>query len=209
MGKNLSSFMNPEFLEQYRIQAKKRYDRHKNLFLDKYGINIDLLNSYFPEFYNYIENRQFREAYRCLKAGEANFSTEEQKQIYDTFEKICFNREEMDTVKPGDWVKDDYNFIYNVLKAENGSFLIKKFFDARTIRSIDYQTDTVSYTERFELMENFKVELSNLDFFQKPTAEETAKIELKPLSLCFCLISSIFPLSADATSEIFVSVLYT
>ena len=91
MGKNLSSFMNPEFLEQYRIQAKKRYDRHKNLFLDKYGINIDLLNSYFPEFYNYIENRQFREAYRCLKAGEANFSTEEQKQIYDTFEKICFN----------------------------------------------------------------------------------------------------------------------
>ena len=70
MGKNLSSFMNPEFLEQYRIQAKKRYDRHKNLFLDKYGINIDLLNSYFPEFYNYIENRQFREAYRCLKAGD-------------------------------------------------------------------------------------------------------------------------------------------
>ena len=37
--------------------------------------------------------------------------------------------------------------------------------------------------------------------------EETAKIELKPLSLCFCLISSTFPLSADATSEILVRAL--
>ena len=38
---------------------------------------------------------------------------------------------------------------------------------------------------------------------------DTAKMELKPLSLCFCLISSTLPLSADATSEILVSVLYT
>ncbi len=183
MGKGLEAFINPEFSEQHRMQNLKQYRRHKTLFMDKYGVDIDLLftdgepETYLGDFYNYIENRQFYEAYRALKARKDIFRTEQQKQLYDAFEKICLNRKEMDTVKVGDWVKDDYNFIYNVLKAENGTFLIKKLFDARTIRFINYQTDTVSYTEKFELMENFKVKISNLDFFQRPTAEEKAKID--------------------------------
>ena len=102
--------------------------------MDKYSIDIDLLltddepQMYMGDFYNNIEKRQFSEAYRMLKARKDIFRTEQQKQLYDAFEKICLNRVEMDAVKPGDWVKDDYNFIYNVLRAENGTFLIKKFF---------------------------------------------------------------------------------
>jgi hypothetical protein len=183
MGKGIEAFINPEFVEQYRIQAAKQYERHKNFLMDKYGIDIDLLltddepQMYMGDFYNNIEKRQFSEAYRMLKARKDIFRTEQQKQLYDAFEKICLNRVEMDAVKPGDWVKDDYNFIYNVLRAENGTFLIKKFFDARTIRSIDYQTDNVSYTEKFELLEKFRIKTSNLNFFQNPTAEEQAKID--------------------------------
>jgi hypothetical protein len=183
MGKGIEAFINPEFVEQYRIQELKQYQRHKNFLMDKYGIDIDLLltddepQMYMGDFYNRIESGDLYEAYRMLKARKDIFRTEQQKQLYDAFEKICLNRVEMDAVKPGDWVKDDYNFIYNVLRAENGTFLIKKFFDARTIRSIDYQTDNVSYTEKFELLEKFRIKTSNLNFFQNPTAEEQAKID--------------------------------
>jgi len=183
MGKGFGEFINinPEFAEQYRIQATKQYERHKNFIMDKYGIDIDLLltegepQTYMGDFYNNIEKRQFLEAYRMLKARKDIFRTEQQKQLYDAFEKICLNREEMDTVNPGDWVKDDYNFIYNVLKAENGTFLIKSVFDAR--RSLRFDGNNTFYTERFEFCEKLSIKESNLDFFSKPTAEEQAKID--------------------------------
>ena len=172
MGKGFGAFINinPEFAEQYRIQELKQYQRHKNFLMDKYGIDIDLLltddepQMYMGDFYNRIESGDLYEAYRMLKARKDIFRTEQQKQIYEKFEKICLNREEMDTVKPGDFVKEPPHFIYRVMHEENGSFLIKRIFRV-------YQNGAL------EFRENHAIRISNLDSFTRIPAEDMEKID--------------------------------
>ena len=170
MGKGIEAFINPEFVEQYRIQATKQYEHHKNFLMDKYGIDIDILltdgepQTYMGDFYNRIESGELFEAYRMLKARKDIFRTEQQKQLYDAFEKICLNREEMDAVKPGDWVKEPPHFIYRVMQEENGSFLIKRIFRV-------YQTGAL------EFRENHAIRISTLDSFANLSEKDTEKID--------------------------------
>ena len=86
MGKGIEAFINPEFVEQYKIQELKQYQRQKNFLMDKYGIDIDVLlaeddvQMYIGDFYNHIEKGQLFEAYRTLNARKDIFRTEQQKQ---------------------------------------------------------------------------------------------------------------------------------
>lgn len=180
MGKGIVSLHPQECFENHAFQ--EQYIRHKKLFTDKYGVDIDLLFAddykakiYFYGFYSDIEKRRFYEAYRHLKASESLFRTEAEKQIYEKFEKICRNREEMDEVTVGDRIKSESGFIYTVLKAKNGTFLIKNIFDAR--KSLRFDGNNHFISERFEFSKKLSLEESNLDFFSKITDEEQAKID--------------------------------
>lgn len=162
----------PEFFVKYFESAefRKSYEKHRSFFLENYGFDIDLLfpDDYrakvtFQAFYKNMESGQFFSARRSLESYEEKFCTEEQKRLYEKLKVLCLNKEAMNKIAAGDWVKESPHFIYRVMQEENGSFLIKRVFRVQENGDLEFRG-------------NHAIRISDLACFTHISEEEREKI---------------------------------
>lgn len=166
MGKSIFDLYPKESFEHIKKQALwKEYEEHFGerinlLFDDDYATKLR-----FGSFYRSVIDGRLKEALRYLKAYKEHFISEYDSSVYNELEQICLNTENMKDVKPGDWIKDDFNMYYLVLDGNIENTTIKYAFNRK-----------FTFVNTLEEFNYFTIEKTNLYCYRRLDEEEQKKI---------------------------------
>ncbi|MBR2971025.1 MAG: DUF4304 domain-containing protein [Clostridia bacterium] len=110
-------------------------------------------------------DNKLNSAYNELRHLQSACVTDSDRQILDSFIKLCLNEEEMAKAKPGDWVKKDGGGYCCVIKRTPEFAVIKKVFDCDFVYAIES-----------DRLDGFHIEISDLKTYQFATNKELRKI---------------------------------
>ena len=194
MGKSIFDLYPKESFEHIKKQALwKEYEEHFGerinlLFGDDYATKLR-----FGSFYRSVIDGRLKEALRYLKAYKEHFISEYDLSVYNELEKICLNTENMKDVKPGDWIKDDFNMYYLVLDGNIENATIKYAFNSKLefVNTLDdYSYFTTEKTSLYCYRRLDKKELDTINEYFK--TNENAIEELKRYTnKCFDIYSQL------------------
>lgn len=166
MGKSIFDLYPKESFENIKKQALwKEYEEHFGerinlLFGDDYAAKLR-----FGSFYRSVIDGRLKEALRYLRAYKEHFISEYDLSVYNELEQICLNTENMKDVKPGDWIKDDFNMYYLVLDGNIENATIKYAFNRK-----------FTFVNTLEEFNYFTIEKTNLYCYRRLDEEEQKKI---------------------------------
>ncbi len=194
MGKSIFDLYPKESFEHLKKHALwKEYEEHFGerinlLFGDDYATKLR-----FGSFYRSVIDGRLKEALRYLKAYKEHFISEYDLSVYNELEKICLNTENMKDVKPGDWIKDDFNMYYLVLDGNIENATIKYAFNSKLefVNTLDdYSYFTTEKTSLYCYRRLDKKELDTINEYFK--TNENAIEELKRYTnKCFDIYSQL------------------
>lgn len=167
MGKSIFDLYPKESFEHIKKQALwKEYEEHFGerinlLFGDDYAAKLR-----FGSFYRAVIDGRLKEALRYLKAYKEHFISEYDLSVYNELEQICLNTENMKDVKPGDWIKDDFNMYYLVLDGNIENATIKYAFNSK-----------LEFVNTLDDYNYFTIEKTNLYCYRRLDEEEQKKID--------------------------------
>ena len=194
MGKSIFDLYPKESFEHIKKQALwKEYEEHFGerinlLFGDDYATKLR-----FGSFYRSVIDGRLKEALRYLKAYKEHFISEYDLSVYNELEQICLNTENMKDVKPGDWIKDDFNMYYLVLDGNIENATIKYAFNSKLefVNTLDdYSYFTTEKTSLYCYRRLDKKELDTINEYFK--TNENAIEELKRYTnKCFDIYSQL------------------
>lgn len=167
MGKSIFDLYPKESFEHIKKQALwKEYEEHFGerinlLFGDDYAAKLR-----FGSFYRAVIDGRLKEALRYLKAYKEHFISEYDLSVYNELEQICLNTENMKDVKPGDWIKDDFNMYYLVLDGNIENATIKYAFNSK-----------LEFVNTLDDYNYFTIGKTNLYCYRRLDEEEQKKID--------------------------------
>lgn len=167
MGKSIFDLYPKESFEHIKKQVLwKEYEEHFGerinlLFGDDYAAKLR-----FGSFYRAAIDGRLKEALRYLKAYKEHFISEYDLSIYNELEQICLNTENMKDVKPGDWIKDDFNMYYLVLDGNIENATIKYAFNSK-----------LEFVNTLDDYNYFTIGKTNLYCYRRLDEEEQKKID--------------------------------
>ena len=194
MGKSIFDLYPKESFEHLKKQALwKEYEEHFGerinlLFGDDYAAKLR-----FGSFYRDVIDGRLKKALRYLKSYKEHFISEYDLSVYNELEQICLNTENMKDVKPGDWIKDDFNMYYLVLDGNIENATIKYAFNSKLefVNTLDdYNYFTTEKTSLYCYRRLDKKELDTINEYFK--TNENAIEELKRYTnKCFDIYSQL------------------
>ena len=168
MGKSIFELYPKESFEHIKEQKLwKEYKEHfgeeiDELFGDNYIIKIR-----FGHFYREFIDGFYASALKSLRGYKENFVSEYDLNLYNKFEQLCLNTENMKKVKKGDWIKDDYNLYYLVIDGDIDDAIIKCGF-----------TSNLKFINNQASDNHFTIDKTKLYCYKNVTNEELNKINL-------------------------------
>lgn len=166
MGKSIFDLYPKESFENIKKQALwKEYEEHFGerinlLFGDDYAAKLR-----FGSFYRSVIDGRLKEALRYLKAYKEHFISEYDLSVYNELEQICLNTENMKDVKPGDWIKYDFNMYYLVLDGNIENATIKYAFNSK-----------LEFVNTLDEFNYFTIKKTNLYCYRRLDEEEQKQI---------------------------------
>ena len=194
MGKSIFDLYPKESFEHIKKQALwKEYEEHFGerinlLFDDDYAAKLR-----FGSFYRDVIDGRLKKALRYLKSYKEHFISEYDLSVYNEFEQICLNTENMKDVKPGDWIKDDFNMYYLVLDGNIENATIKYAFNSKLefVNTLDdYNYFTTEKTSLYCYRRLDKKELDTINEYFK-TNENAIKELKRYTNKCFDIYSQL------------------
>lgn len=194
MGKSIFDLYPKESFEHIKKQALwKDYEEHFGerinlLFGDDYAAKLR-----FGSFYRDVIDGRLKKALRYLKSYKEHFISEYDLSVYNELEQICLNTENMKDVKPGDWIKDDFNMYYLVLEGNIENATIKYAFNSKLefVNTLDdYNYFTTEKTSLYCYRRLDKNELDTINEYFK-TNENAIKELKRYTNKCFDIYSQL------------------
>lgn len=194
MGKSMFDLYPKESFENIKKQALwKEYEEHFGerinlLFGDDYATKLR-----FGSFYRAVIDGRLKGALRYLKSYKEHFISEYDLSVYNELEQICLNTENMKDVKPGDWIKDDFNMYYLVLDGNIENATIKYAFNSKLefVNTLDdYNYFTTEKTSLYCYRRLDKKELDTINEYFK-TNENAIKELKRYTNKCFDIYSQL------------------
>ena len=159
-----------------RMFYKESFQTEWQTYKDIFGDDLDRL---FGDDFEYkvqlgkglrpLVRGQLYAAYRSLRDMEEYCSTDRDHRVFDRIMAVCLNREEMDRVLAGDWVKQDNDtqtLYYRVVRRTAEGAIIKQGF---------YKNPDSSGWPRDGA--EFRYGFTDLNAFQRPDEQEMASIQ--------------------------------
>ena len=132
-----------------------------SLFEDNYIVKIR-----FGHFYKEVINGQYRIALKSLRGYKEYFVSDYDLKLYDKFEQLCLNIDNMKSISKGDWIKDDFNNYYLVINGDIDNSLIKLGFNSK----FQFRNTLISNN-------NFEYKRTSLHCFRNLNEDELIKIK--------------------------------
>ena len=132
-----------------------------SLFGDNYIVKIR-----FGHFYKEVINGQYHIALKSLRGYKENFVSDYDLKLYDKFEQLCLNIDNMKSISKGDWIKNDFNNYYLVINGDIDKSLIKLGFNSK----FQFRNTLISNN-------NFDYKRTSLHCFRNLTEDELSEIK--------------------------------
>lgn len=158
------------------------------LFGDRYQVKIR-----FGHFYREVIDGRLMAGLDSLRTYKENFISEYDLNLYDKFEKICLNAENMKKISKGNWIKDDFNNYCLVIDGNVDEALIKRGFDShfRFINTLsDYNNFHFEKTSLYCFRNLDEKEIKTINEYfnnNKEAYNELTRFTNKYFEICFIL----------------------
>ena len=159
-------FHTPEFQNKWQTYLDAFGDDLDDLFGDDFKTKVQ-----FAEGLQLLLDGKLSEAYYAhIRHYEDACETEADRRVFHRLVKLCYNEEEMSSIREGDWVKralgtDDFLY-YRVEKRAPHEVILKNIFGFG-----------LTYCRTDPRQPYFDMEVTDLKTYQALTAEETARVQ--------------------------------